>query len=740
MDVTTPPKRSLLAWVLACLIVLGAAVFIVVPAWQLIVPGPFHWHLARDQTWQGGFEAIALIALMAAGFAQGSRIALVMLVALPALFYLRRHAVDVPLAIDAIYIEAVFAIGALGCRLCGAPPSADTQEYLRNFVFGLCLWSVGAWTLSAFGFGSILDLRWFTLALAVIAFAVRPRPFTMHLWKRLRESDRASRTILGALLGWGLVLYARAGLVEAFDSLWYGLRPQYVLVADGSVFRPLGLVSPVHYFPKLYEVFLAPLAALGNSSVMLGIGVWLLLLVGLTCKRILSELGLKPLWCWLGVALAVSVPAVSNMSIEAKPDTLALWLMLMALLEGIRYLRSLDRAHFVWFALCALLATQAKLTAIPYVGVLALALLIASWRQNRIGVDGGNRAELRVAVFALAAAAIVSLFVIARTWLLAGVPTIGPDPLLAIWRAFGMDLTPPAGTLHWTYPQEWSDVPALLIDELFRPERLPHIVITWLGNAWLCLAIVAIVARFAKRSPETLRERAIWLGAAMMLTGLALLVGWRYMERGSDGNYFAIAAVTAAIFSLNAARRRIEAWPNAQRALAASVCAFALFQAAYAFVSGSWTSGTRAFDTVLTRGLQPEHKETWLAFEKAGIAEIADRLREGEGVRRAVGYVEDGIGFRLPLRYEDLMMVGYSRPEYLSNMPLFLAFLRDNRIDALILPRAGAASAALFNARWMLPVAPEIEALPGVRRFDDRNYTLYDFSASPLLAPREPPR
>jgi len=46
----------------------------------------------------------------------------------------------------------------------------------------------------------------------------------------------------------------------------------------------------------------------------------------------------------------------------------------------------------------------------------------------------------------------------------------------------------------------------------------------------------------------------------------------------------------------------------------------------------------------------------------------------------------------------------------------------------------------LFNARWMLPVAPGIEALPGVRRFDDRNYTLYDFSASPLLAPREPPR
>lgn len=738
MDVPASRPESFVARALPALIVIAAIAFIAVPAFELIVPGPFHWHLQQTPVVQGGLEGIALIVLFAAGFRHGSRTMLVLLVLLPALFYLRRHAVDLPLLVDAFCVETVFALGALARRLSGAAPAHETQPLLHDFVLGFCVWSAAAWSLSAFGVGSVIDLRWLTLALAVVAFAARPRLFVVHLGRRLRDADRSTRALCGALLGAGLVLFARTAVVTGFDSLWYGLRPEYVLVADGSAFRGLGLVSPVYYFPKLYELFLTPLAGLGSTSVMIGIGVWLLLLVGLVSRRILLEIGVARLWNWLGVALIVTLPAVANTALSTKPDMLALLLMLLALLNGIQYLDRRDPARLVWFMTAALLATQAKLTAIPYVGVLGIVLLALALRSRAIPEASSSdvpidRGSLRLASVAFVLALATAGFVTARTWLLAGMPTIGPDPLFAIWRALGMSLTPPAGTLHWTRPQDWSDVPALLVDELFRPEVLPHIAVSWLGNVWLYLALIAMAASVAGDA-RPLRDRSRWLLAALMATGFALLIGWRYSERGSDGNYFAVAAVAAIVCTLAAATRRLAQLPLALRTLAISLGAFACFHAAYAFTSGGWTAGTRRFDLDLSRSVQPRREERWRVLGHAGLTKIADHLRQGARVRRVVGCIDGGtIGFRLPFRYEDLVMIGYSRAEYLADAPAFLAFLRANRIDAVILPRTDRAREEPEEARRMLAMLPELEAVPGVRRIDDDRYLALDFSSSPSM-------
>ncbi|HJT98620.1 MAG TPA: hypothetical protein VJ696_09930, partial [Rhodanobacteraceae bacterium] len=562
MDAREPRGRSP-EWLFAALIALGTAAFIAVTAWELIVPGPFDWHIRLDRTWQGGIEAIALIALVAAGLRRNSMPALLLLVALPAVFYLRRHAVDLPFVVDAFYVEAIFAIGALGRRCCGADPAREGDDFVRDFVLGLGVWSIAAWTVSAFGLGSVIDLRWLTLVLAAIAFAARPRLATVELWRQLRAGTPATRLIDGALLGWGLVLYARAGIAHGFDSLWYALRPEIVLVADGSAFRSLGLVVPVYYFPKLYELFLAPLAALENPTVMIGVGLWLLLMIGIVCARLLGELGVSPVMRRLGVALCVTLPAIANIaSVEAKPDTLALLLVLMALLEAMRFARNGESAHLHGFAAYALLATQAKLTAIPYVGMLALALATVVW-QKRVDLSRcGDRRAIALARVTLACTAATAAFVTARTWILTGVPTIGPDPLVALWRAFGMTMTPPTGTLRWTWPQTWGDVPMLFVDELFRPQRLPHIVITWLGNAWLLLAAAACIAFIARRHARQISSAGtLRLGGALMVTGLALLIGWRYGDRGSDGNYFAAAAVAAIVFAFAALSIRAASRP-----------------------------------------------------------------------------------------------------------------------------------------------------------------------------------
>ncbi|HEY6984820.1 MAG TPA: hypothetical protein VH375_01970, partial [Rhodanobacteraceae bacterium] len=257
---------------LAALIALGTSFFIGETIWQLIARGPFGYHLGRDPTWQGGLEVLALSALLAlvAGCVR-SRLWRSVLVLVLGELYLRRHYVDLPILIDVLYFEILIGLGAGAARLCGLEPARDVRGYLKLALAGIVLWSLAAWTFSAFGFGSLKFLRMLTLVLAVPAFAARQTPFSLFLWRRFSTLDGTQRAAVAALGAWFLCLAARTNVVSGFDAWWYGLRGEFVLVAGGSAFKSLGLVAPVHYYPKLYELLLIPVSAMHDTSVIEGV-------------------------------------------------------------------------------------------------------------------------------------------------------------------------------------------------------------------------------------------------------------------------------------------------------------------------------------------------------------------------------------------------------------------------------------------------------------------------------------
>lgn len=288
------PTRTSSTIALAAFAFALAAAFIAIPAWQLIGPGPFDWHVRQPAFVQGGIEALVLIAFVASAFALRSSRAALLLAAAALAFYLRRHAVDIPVMIDLLYVEIIIGVGMLVRRLCGAREADDTSAYVQAFLLGFIAWSLVAWTASAFDVGSIRQLRVATLALGLAALCARTPPLIVFLWRRLRAHDRVTQLWGGALAGWIAVLYARTNVVYGYDSLWYGLRGEYVLDPGHSAFDALGLVSPVHYFPKLYEVFLLPVSAFGDSSVISGVSIWGLVLILLTCARIAGAIGIDP--------------------------------------------------------------------------------------------------------------------------------------------------------------------------------------------------------------------------------------------------------------------------------------------------------------------------------------------------------------------------------------------------------------------------------------------------------------
>ncbi len=316
----------------------------------------------------------------------------------------------------------------------------------------------------------------------------------------------------------------------------------------------------------------------------------------------------------------------------------------------------------------------------------------------------------------------------ARTWLLAGVPMVGPQPLVDLFAELGMTLKAPVGLLAGAAPAGWDELPELVTDQLFRPERLDHMVITWIGNVWLFLFGVAIVAPLLVRPPpaEAPRVPAIWW--IVLLTALALLLTFTTTTRGGEGNYFVLPVALAILASGFVALERVPSGMPT-RILLAMLVLFVVSQAFYSFISASWIAGTRAFDFDLSRPVRDLQAQKQRMFERAGIANIATYINAVPGVPRGVGYVAQGPLFHLDGTFEALDTYDPWYVEPLASARTFIDYLARQRIDYLIMPSARNKTYAKPIAGAVTEAVATLSAKPGVRIIEDRDYVLYDLAA-----------
>jgi hypothetical protein len=332
--------------------------------------------------------------------------------------------------------------------------------------------------------------------------------------------------------------------------------------------------------------------------------------------------------------------------------------------------------------------------------------------------------------------------------LLTGMPTIGPDPLFKLWLALGFQLHFPVGTLRWGYPTNWADTPSLILDLLFRPQKLNMIVISWTGNVWLWLGAVALCAHLLRlRRARAARAAAmgntdalpapsiagcaadraiVWPGIGLMSIAFVVMLCWGFAYRGGDGNYFIAGIVPAILLGFAAAWRSLPL--SLHRPLFVAAVGFGLFAASYSFVSGWWINGTRGFDTDFQRSAHLFRRESRLGFREKGILRITEYLRALHHEARVVGCTEFGgaLGFHLPARFEDIGAITFSRPEFPSSKAHFVDFLKTDRIDYLLAPRAAVNAVQCPGGEVVARVAADLSGDPGVPAVQDERYVLYD--------------
>jgi hypothetical protein len=341
-----------------------------------------------------------------------------------------------------------------------------------------------------------------------------------------------------------------------------------------------------------------------------------------------------------------------------------------------------DASATPWGLAAAGLAACSKLAVLPYLAVVGVALLAAARTPAADTTPASRRAGWTMVALCTA----IGVLVCARTWLLTGMPTIGPEQLVALWQALGMTLRLPVGTLEWVAPQTWSRLPGILYGWVLDPTRFSHLQISWPGHCWLLLPLAAA---FLPRAPRPQPSRwPLWLLPA---SGLALLIGIGFVNEGGDGNYFLAPVAVATIAAFDLLLRRASAPPLRRAALLAAGC-YVAFHVLYGFASAGWITGTRAWDLDFSRPLRDSPFADEAELRAHGLEGVEKALRDRGGRLRVWGPLGGTAAYRLPARYEHVLDVFMAHWPRRHEPGFFERTMACAGVQAWLLPATGETS------------------------------------------------
>ena len=703
----------------------------------LVMRRVFGWHWHQPEATQGGMLLLSLATLLTLSAVLLKGRLLIGAVALCSALYLRLNTVLVPALAAWLYLEILLSLGrwVTGFWDQAARDDSSAEGYLSAFVAGVATWSCVALALSALGMGGFQTIRVATLFLAVLSLTRGlPTPAAVAWARQLSAAAPLQRALQLAGLALLLLLVAKSNRAIDYDSLWYGLRPEYVLIGEHSFFDNLGLVNMAHYNPKLLELLMLPLSNLGDYSFIIALNIGFLGMLGLAVRSWLRRDGVDETSSSLGALLVCTVPAVANISATAKPDIFTALLLVLCARHLGRWAEGSARGA-LWTGLAAgLLALGSKATGIPMLAALVIGMVLVAidrWRRSkRRSGDASDEASpawrqgLPVALLAL----MTLIGITARTVILTGVPLYKVSPTLdRAWQLLGFHLKYPfnvdtSRSLWDRAPTSLSSKLSLWGEALFYPDKLPHIVMLWLGNAapWLLLVALLFVAmRTVSLRPH--RRLALLLGP-VVITGMLIFTVMPFWYRGGDGNYHMLPVILALFLLLRVAASTTSS--TLRRAVIASCGAFIVMQTLYLFIShSSWQHGTARFRWSLAETFLDTHAQSRRLLAAQQLTPIERYIAARPRTARALAVGPSQLMHRLPCRLETVETIVHPAgvPALLRNERQLVRYLRWAKIDYLIVPQLGGGALSSISS-W-------VGQLPRVVRVVSPHYVLFQISA-----------
>ena len=574
------------------------------------------------------------------------------------------HVVFLPMVVSAMYLISLLAIGRfLRKRVFfrGTVWERPYFSFYMDFLFGASFAIVVYCLLSALGVGKIAWMRLSVYALGVAALGFdfssiscqcimgwqtlswmldgrdkvsvhvietgkQALLFTgRHFWNRKcrnkpagsgasREIPRRVRRAWTLAAGWCVLMFliqvGRLNIALDFDTLWYGVRSQYIVAGGTGLYENPGLVGMVYVYSKGFEVLTLPLCDLASHSYLTFFNLWLavlgigamvwnaVLLTGNRKQETEKKLTYHSVLPGIMAAvLTVSVPGIMNMALTAKADLITWLLQLIMLGCFFQYIHVYEN-HWIFLSGAAgsyFLSLTMKPTSLVFstavFGMMGLYLLWFWFHERGGAADLFHHMVRLIGSLCLPFGALAGIW--ARTMKITGMPVTSVFTSIFAWFGFKMKYPFATSELPQNY-QEESTLHVLarrIWQMLMQPqgEDMGHVILAW-GTSLMAVLIVMLVLYgiFSKKGDE---QSHIWNAALVIFFPFVLvsLISLSMLYQ-IDGNYFMLLY---SMLILGACRamvyfKKIGFYPLASKCLAPLLV---LNLIVTAISSWAWTAG-----------------------------------------------------------------------------------------------------------------------------------------------------
>lgn len=488
------------------------------------------------------------------------------------------HVVFLPMVVSAAYMLSLLAIGRFLRKQVFFRETIWERPYFSfymDFLFGVSFAIVVYCILSALGVGKIAWMRLSVYALGVVALGFDFSSISCQCirgWQTLswmldgsggsREIPRRVRRAWTLAAGWCVLMFliqvGRLNIALDFDTLWYGVRSQYIVAGGTGLYENPGLVGMVYVYSKGFEVLTLPLCDLASHSYLTFFNLWLavlgigamvwnaVLLTGNRKQETEKKLTYHSVLPGIMAAvLTVSVPGIMNMALTAKADLITWLLQLIMLGCFFQYIHVYEN-HWIFLSGAAgsyFLTLTMKPTSLVFstavFGMMGLYLLWFWFHERVAAADLFHHMVRLIGSLCLPFGALVGIW--ARTMKITGMPVT--SVFTSIFALFGFKMKYPFATSE--LPQNYQEESTLHVlarriwQMLMQPqgEDMGHVILAW-GTSLMAVLIVMLVLYgiFSKKGDE---QSHIWNAALVIFFPFVIvsLISLSMLYQ-IDGNYF----------------------------------------------------------------------------------------------------------------------------------------------------------------------------------------------------------
>lgn len=540
------------------------------------------------------------------------------------------HVVFLPMVVSAVYLISLLAIGRFLRKQVffrGMVWERSYFSFYMDFLFGASFAIVVYCLLSALGVGKIAWMRLSVYALGVAALGFDFSSISCQCimgWQTLswmldgsgasREIPRRVRRAWTLAAGWCVLMFliqvGRLNIALDFDTLWYGVRSQYIVAGGTGLYENPGLVGMVYVYSKGFEVLTLPLCDLASHSYLTFFNLWLavlgigamvwnaVLLTGNRKQETEKKLTYHSVLPGIMAAvLTVSVPGIMNMALTAKADLITWLLQLIMLGCFFQYIHVYEN-HWIFLSGAAgsyFLSLTMKPTSLVFstavFGMMGLYLLWFWFHERGAAADLFHHLVRLIGSLCLPFGALTGIW--ARTMKITGMPVT--SVFTSIFALFGFKMKYPFATSE--LPQNYQEESTLHVlarriwQMLMQPqgEDMGHVILAW-GTSLMAVLIVMLVL-YGILSKKGEEQSHIWNAALVIFFPFVIvsLISLSMLYQ-IDGNYFMLLYSMLILGACRAMAyfKKIGFYPLASKCLAPLLV---LNLIVTAISSWAWTAG-----------------------------------------------------------------------------------------------------------------------------------------------------